>query len=188
MNFPTEKMAKALDLPNRSYFTELKNVKPAVFNTCQNLYNEAFKTFFNDVTVRIKKFLASQMDLSKFVTEVQAAIKARAEVEEEFQKRRQSSSDEDLVAPKKPRVSMNTYIWSDDEIIPPSGSVSELDIWKKKHENLERDFHNLNQRYSSCKAALAHQIRLNQTLEAENTDLKLNCVCGKIKEILSMRQ
>lgn len=188
MNFSTEKMAKALDLPNRLYFTELKRMKPVLFANLQNEYNQGFQEFFKMIVAKVKKLLQAGLDIPKFIQEVQKEFAYRKEVEKVLEAKRGEkkietiiSSDSETHSPILTARADQDYIWSDDET--PAFNVTELYIWKQKYEALQNDFQNLNQRYSSCKNALTNQIALNKTLEKENRDLTMKCVCGKIEQI-----
>jgi hypothetical protein len=187
MNFANEKMAKALDLPNRSYFPELKKVKPGLYNTLQAEYNDGFKTFFTNISAKIKKMLHTQIDVNKFIEECRREFKKREELEKEFEAKRCEMTIENIVAVSddEPGRIVETktdqeYVWSDDDNFPQSGVVN---IWKQKYEALEHDFNILNQRYSSCKNALANQINVNKGLEREFKEFKLKCVCQKIEQM-----
>ena len=183
MNFTTEKMAKALSFPNRTYFAELKKFKPALFMNLYNLYNDNFKIFFDSIASKIKKLLHSQLDIKKFIEEIKKELKSREELEKELQaKRVQAPIDVDADQSFKILESKNNdpYYWSDDESILQSGTIN---IWKQKYEALETDFNILNQRYSSCKNALSNQIIANKNLEKEICDLESKCVCGKIEQL-----
>jgi hypothetical protein len=189
MNFSTERMAKQLDLPSKAYLTELKKQKPDLFNRLSNEYNANFSRFFTDIAARLRSILVKELDVSAFIENCAKEFKRRNDFEKEMAapKVEVSSSESEGPVLKRMRAqAVGDYVWSDDESpIPPSGTVdTRLVILQGKYENLQHDFEVLNERYSLCKVALAKQLKENEMLRAELEQMKKNCFCQEINQVI----
>lgn len=189
MNFSTEKMAKALDLPSKAYLNELKSQKPALYARLQGEYDGSFQKFFGGVVERIKNMLSKEINVKMFVEACQKEFEKRNEFEKELTSKRKveivADGSPTMVGKPMRAQAVGEYVFSDDEFpVPPSGTS----VWQSKYEMLEKDFMNLNIRYSQCKAALSFQLQENARLQAELDAMKDGCVCQSIQEILTKRK
>lgn len=206
MNFNTDKMAKSLGLPSKSYLTEMKQQCPVLFGKIETEYDDGFKKFFNDISNRIKQMIEQEIDIKKFIETCLRNFEAKKELEKEMLRRRQVmtlppvrtvtvSKPEPKESPKKmkPLPPVNDYIWSDDE--ETAVCDHPYTNLKTRFDALEKDYAMLNMRYSQCKLALTNQISIKNDMEREieklrneNEMLKKNCICQNIEHMILKRK
>lgn len=192
MNFSTEKMAKALDFPNKAYLNELKKYKPSLYAQCLGEYDQGFKVFFNGMVQKIKKIITSQIDFVKFVDDCTKEFKAKKEMEEQLlAKRMEPQPPASVTTVVNEEYVLSDYNDDDFDEYPSFQRPSIKPDFEKRYDQLKRDYKALSKdyevmatRYANCRKQLQLQVNLNNELQQEIDTLKENCICSKIEDIV----
>lgn len=210
MNFNTDKMAKSLGLPSKSYLNEMKKQCPILYGKLQNDYDHSFAKFFNDTSNRLKSMAEQEIDIKKFIETCMRNFEEQRRIEKETTKRRLTLpflQQPKPTLPSSPRpvnavpdkISVKRLLLEDpscseDELVCyPSESRAE--VLEAKVRSLEQQLALVQIQFNQAKIALTHQtakmneLRFeNDKIRKENQMLKKNCICQNIEQMILKRK